>query len=371
MPIDKNRQRVSAHPPVFLYSAKTQFSNAGDALINRELLKLLRSHGEIQAMSGGAPADFINEVGLQAREVVFANVSALLTAALRLRLSGRCVYLVQTPGDMGASAVNTAALLRALAAPLFAAAGIRVIQVGASLGHMTPLQLRLFAWRTRFMHGLGLRDPISLMAAQTAGFQHTAYFPDLAFAYDGIPSGKKRHGGQIALSFRDDFISQDERHRMMEKIRSGLDQLTEKPQLSIVVQVSKDRIFAEIMKEELSDWSPTIVELSSLSALRDYYSDIDIMISNRLHALLWSGLAGAVPVAVANREVNRKIIGLYEGVKLSEFVVLDNQVVNIEKFWNNLDQYRSAFSAAYRAQHEKIHPLMNEIISGDRSAQRV
>ena len=44
--------------PIFFLRVKTQFGNLGDALINRELIRLLASHGDLVINLGKAPPRF-------------------------------------------------------------------------------------------------------------------------------------------------------------------------------------------------------------------------------------------------------------------------------------------------------------------------
>lgn len=361
--------KAGRKPPLFFYSAKTQFSNAGDALINRELTRLLRARGKIVAISGAAPSNFIAEIGLNDDELISGKEVKLILEAIRARLMGRIVYLVQTPGDIGAGGSVVPALVRAVLAPVLAILGIRIIHVGASLSETSRFKLTLLAWRSIFLQGLGLRDHRSLETAADSRFRNFCYFPDLAFGAGFSPRSlkeekeKHKNGIRIALSFRGDKFSSRQREDLISVIRKSLAKIPEVSSVKIVVQVDMDLTFSRQILEGLADWEPELVHTLSIEALRVIYSEADVILTNRLHALLLAALSGAAPIAMVDALRNKKVVGLLEGLGLADLVCDVSDSEFLEKFIARIDDVRGRFAEAAREEHRKIVSTFDSIIS--------
>lgn len=295
--------------PIFFYSARTQASNAGDALINRELLRLLRAKGEIRAISGGMPPAFLHEMELAADEVIGANnidlFKALFTQALH---GGGQLYLVLTPGDIFGGASKDG-IARGLVFPILRALGVRIIRIGASIGKFTPLRARTEAWLSRWSYFLGLRDAISIAAANGYGMKHIGPFPDLAFMLDRV-ARPARPIHTAALCLRDDHSNDADREKLVRSIDSLL-AADSALQVVCVVQVERDESFMRRLTERYQASHRTrFVQESRIDALLALYDDVDIVITNRLHSMLMAVSRGALPVALLDHEANRKIVGI-------------------------------------------------------------
>lgn len=354
--------------PIFFYSAKTQFSNAGDALINRELVDLLRKRGRVVAISGGAPSAFIAEVGLREQELVPGKEASLILKALAAGVRGRRAYLVQTPGDMGSGGGVGPALLRAAVTPVLALFGVKIIHVGASLSETSPFKLSLLAWRSRFMQGFGLRDPRSLKTATSSNFKNIHYFPDLAFGLEARPQvSKQTPGVRLALSFRGDQLGQGERDALLSVLNQSLEKLPAIASVKVVVQVDRDLEFARRIVETLARWNPELEHTLSIEGLRTAYAETDIILTNRLHALLLAALSGAAPVAVVDPERNKKVVGLLEGLGLADLVCALTDSDFLARFVPRQEEVRSRFLTVARGERQKIAATLDGILSSRRA----
>lgn len=349
--------------PFFLFSADTQFSNIGDALINRELLKLLRARGQILATRGSASDEFLNEIDLRKCEIVGSSKIELLLAALRKRLSGHAVFLILTPGDMVGHQSIIKSIARTVSFALAASLGLKILQVGVSLSNQPKMELTLFAIRTIFMTSIGIRDPMSMKYAKESGFRKAHYFPDLAF---GIPP-KSRNAEikstlSIAISFRDDHLLPNQKTAIAASLKLALSRLEGSPKVHITVQVKKDVEFAEMLAEELKPWTPEIYENLSIDGFSQVYEKCDIIISNRLHALLLGGINGALPIPFIDKKSNTKILGLFEGLGLKDLVCLYEQ----DLFIPNSNRIRDLSNTFYQSalnEHRLLKKAFDKSIS--------
>src|SRR5688572_9526835 len=88
----------------FFFSPRTNYENAGDALINRELLRILRGYGEIHASRSGAPQRFLDEIRLDPKEIRYETRLGLWAAAFAAGTKARIrreqpPFMILAPGD--------------------------------------------------------------------------------------------------------------------------------------------------------------------------------------------------------------------------------------------------------------------------------
>lgn len=303
---------------IFFFSARTQYSNAGDALINRELLRLVRAYGRVRAIAADAPPAFRLEIGLDDGELIAGGLRGLVSEIVRVLLAGQEVYLLQTPGGMRGGTVRLREVVRALGMPFLALVGIRAVRVGVSVGDLPPGRARLLAWQSRFMRLLGLRDVRSRSSAAKAGCRNVAPFPDLALQLQACVAPRAAQDSvDVALAFRDDRMTPADREALVEALHSALSG-TAIGSLSIVVQVSSDRTFANVLEARLAQWRPRLVQSLSIEALMGHYAGVHIVLSNRLHALFMAGLSGAAPIPLVDPGRDGKVLGAFEEMGLAD-----------------------------------------------------
>jgi len=347
----------------FYFSAVKQYSNAGDALINHQLIELMRRHGSVCAFRGNAPLDFVKEIGLLKEEIFNYGMIRMLASAVKDRLVGKEVFFVQAPGDMSSAPVNMNSVFRSAVVACFSFFGVRTIQVGASLGNLTANELLWLARKTKYMHYFGLRDSISLKKAETAKLKNFGYFPDLAFAATAKPTNVASSDEiRVALSFRSDQLDESEINIIIENLGKVMSTFDGKVKLKIVTQVEKDIIFSKKCKEILSSLNPDIVHSLKISNLEKIYSDVDIVFSNRLHVLLLSGVCGALPVGVVDNRFNSKIIGLFDEIRVGDLIYHDARLIDINALAKNRLSMRQHFLNAAKKENIEIHDKFKKVV---------
>ncbi|TCU06827.1 polysaccharide pyruvyl transferase family protein [Rhizobium sullae] len=318
----------------FFFSANTQFDNAGDALINRELLKVLRVHGSVRAARSGAPETFLGQLRLEEGELQYKGRRDLWLAAcmegLKAQFFGaRHPFLVLTPGDPGGP-LDIDVFVRGALMLALNLVGVRIVRLGVSLNRMSSGRLWLEAFLSRFYVHFGTRDMLSLSRAQNAGFRNVTYFPDFSLALSPAKRLHQRdhHVARIAVSLRDDNLDGDSRRALIAKLKQVLEAFSageHKISLHFVAQVGAD---ADFMRELAACYGgPSgcmLTEEQNLGRLAELYSSTDIIISNRLHSLLFASANGAIPFGLLVPEKNKKIVALLRDL-------------NLTRHWTSLD----------------------------------
>lgn len=354
------QKRIVKH---FFYSAQTQHSNAGDALINRELIKLMREHGKISCYTPKTPKNFLSEIGLKEKEAINGGLLKLLILIFSSRFKGEKVFLVQTPGDISLVKTTLNDVFKTLLFIVLSLLGIKILHLGVSLGDFSKTQKYNMRIRTLFAHSIGIRDELSMKKAQKIGLKHYQYFPDLSF---NVPAQIKtiKEIKNIGLSFRNDHLDELKQNELIDNLKKSFpkDKFLDL-NFTIIVQVERDLSFAKKIQSELSYLKSELLEIYSLSNLGNLYSNLDLVISNRLHVLLFSALNGAYFIAYVEKNSNKKIIGMFEFLGLTENIIEHYNPIDINHVESNINRLNNNFHKVSNIQNKEIIEIFSNIVA--------
>lgn len=325
-------------PAYAVLKLDTQFENAGDALIIRELVKLSAPHAKTIVFLSNAPPEFTSLVAPK-DGVTNGTISerggaaALVFFLLKKRLMGARCYYFLIPGGLNGEKSLRGFLAGVVSTAILAAlsvAGVKVCQVGVSLERIGPRHAKLLRWRSRFMHRFLVRDPISFSYGRRLGVEVQDTIPDLAF---NLPRSESAGALDIAFSFRTDKDPSSE-----QPFRDLVELVTTRAGPSVtfrfIAQVARDAKFMEDLANSTRLRFPGRVYFTDCHRSIDdaffEYRKCRSVVSNRLHALLLGIHAGATPVAVINSELDQKISGLFSEIDLAEQIVHLEDVARVE-----------------------------------------
>jgi|GEM_PF-452002 len=373
---------MACQPPAAFLSIKTQFDNIGDALINRELCRLVASRADTWVDFSRAPENFERAMGVSSlpnlttlRRWGFAR---LLREIIRQRLSGRACYLFLNPGGLGGSRLSLKGRLSATTYNILLSAmriaGVRICHAGISFDPMRAPELLIARWRRRLLHSFTVRDSLSLRYVDSVGMPADSIVPDLSFNLYSAPvpsaNAPRRH---IAFSFRFDGKSTND--AIKHAVRRVIETNGADCEYLFVAQVSRDmsgmkRLSA--IATEAGAAARVISCVDDIDGLCDVYSTCRAIFSNRLHALLMAAHAGAIPFALISRGQQPKIEGMFEDLGLGQWLidvdavadwqmpeefdrnVLEAQCVALQSHFDTLLQSPRCVSADSRS--EKLSP---------------
>jgi polysaccharide pyruvyl transferase WcaK-like protein len=350
------------------FSLKTQFENVGDALINREMIRLSALYGQAHVDLSRCPDSFKQTLGLDGTAVIYDGFVPLCKAMLACRLKGGlCYYYLSPGGYVGELELKhiPAKILNTLALMFFFLLGIRICLVGVSYERLGPRNIALQKIRTRLLYRHILRDGISLTYAQNKGMKTDGVMPDLAFnIFTQEPKALKnlKHPERVAFSFRvDQFAEQKE--KVFDTVKAILSVLPKETAISIVSQVNRDRAGMQEMKSLIEKMGHTVDftdGADSVDTCLAAYAPCDLVISNRLHSLLIGASVTGHLIAVTGEGKNRKIEGILE-----EIGCPDHQIAAGETGTDKLNSMvRSALSHSVdgRAQRESLQKAFQEFL---------
>lgn len=305
--------------PIFFVRVKTQFENLGDALINRELIRLLSGHGDLVLILSGVPDRFArwidNAIPSDAIRTGWLGYWRRLGWAL---LCGRRCWVVLNPGgyvgEVGPFSMigklAGAARLRGLRI-----LGCKTMLVGVSYERLGQRLMTSLRAQARALDFHAPRDCLTAQYCSANGITYDKIMPDLAFALEPLPNGKERAAKALA-SFRQQ-PGQDPISSLCELLPANF-------QLDFTWQVDTDAAYQQHLHNRWTDLGNLSISLpltEGIEAARKVYQTYRIVYSNRLHVLLLAMSAGAYAVPVLKPGHGQKIRGIYEDLGLQSRIV--------------------------------------------------
>lgn len=301
-----------------------RLDNLGDEVIFVTLARLLQKYGALRIK--GRSEIFLGE---------FSPDGSLLVSRIRRvihRLRGGVIVNVSAPG--GGIAAQSKVIVVEPKPSFFRRLVKMVIQekcilIGSSVPQQNPgRNFRPFDW-------YGLRDHESLRALQGAGIDSATYFPDLAFLIEKrqavVPETIRT---RILFSLRKDVPDVKVDSDRADLTGAAFDQIVhslpsaKRKYASLFFQVDEDFLFMkELAKKSDLDFRHEKLNRSDFMA---FYANGQVVVSNRLHCLLFGAIGGAVPIALIYRE-HRKIVSLFETVGWEGLIVYVEEYMKVNQ----------------------------------------
>ncbi len=319
------------HRIVSFFNINTQFDNVGDALINRELVKLASNHGPVVVNLSNCPPRFRETLRLEGLpNVTLVDGSfALFSKLFKHRMGGGIpIFLLKPGGYFGG--LGSSFLFKAIAVLLFqsllALFGTKICQIGISYERLSRFHSLFLRIRRPLLHALYVRDEKSFNYAKRLGLKPDGIKPDLAFNIYEQAVESSSSVKNIALSFRTDQYPQqiDQIAILVKWLVNSLNKYGLE-QIVFVAQVKRDQQPADqlsgMIEKEFGVKAPVVVCFDSIGDCEQAYATCDLIISNRLHSLLIGGSRCSKLLGCVSENANEKIMGLFDTLNLTDHLV--------------------------------------------------
>ena len=345
----------------------TQPSNVGDLLINKMLIKELARHGNVYVDCYNCPDDF--------RDVLFENmdnvidlwkeyhytVKRLNFIKFRNILKKKSIKLfTQSPGPF--TKIHFLPLRLALNAihKIVSMVNIPFVRIGNCCSEALAKGEVI---SESYVDSYYLRSHQSVEYLKKMTDRSVYYFPDLSFLYSF--DLRKYDKKKIAVfCFRevtgnlDSFIS-GLKYFVSKLLENGY-------KIKIAYQVKSDEAFSKyiysIFKCDKVSYHENLIWYNQL----DFYKDVNIVFSNRLHSLLIGAMYGAIPVAFTNSEnVVRKISDVFDSsisTISKELLLSETSYKNINSIIIDSDSYRKKLAFHIQENSRICRLLINELV---------
>lgn len=306
---------------ISFFSIKTQFENVGDALINREMIRLALGNGDAVVDISRCPPEFASLLapgGNTLGHISWIKSSeALFRRMLAERLRGnKCYYYISPGGYLGErkGAQYATGMMNTAALGMMKAIGVRIIHIGVSYERLGPWHARLLRGRTGLIASHFTRDTESAAYARSLGLRVDEVMPDLAFgAFGSLPESEGKRI-EVAFSFRTDQ-SAAMRAQFSDLVMQLSAALPTQIPFRFVCQVERDAPFLRELAEATTARPASFHDVSgNIDNCMRLYDTCTHIVSNRLHALLVGLIRGARPVPLVDAAHNQKIIGIFSSL---------------------------------------------------------
>ena len=362
----------------FFFNAKTQHQNLGDALISRELLRTLSSKGTVYVFKGGMPASFLASIQAE-KYTIYSSylrfVSYLIIKSIYGLIARRSnSYFVLNPGGFGNNKnLGVKDKLRqaflVLNYAVLAVMGVRIMRLGASFGPFTNDRLYFEKLKNAFMYRNTVRDPISLAYAHQNGLKNMSYFPDFALAmpFESYVKGEELASEKpypyyvVSLRSEDHIYNEYQVNRIKEIAQLNPDvELVFSAQVEFDVEFNKE--LARTFKQQ--GLNSRFVECQNEDALFTLYRGAKLVFSNRLHVLLFALRQGVVSIPLVTEGKNKKIIGIFEDLQLTQLIQYVDAPLLSNK-GDNIPLVAKELPSLFARKAEQISSILDGILTDE------
>lgn len=319
----------------YFISARTQFDNLGDSLINEVLFSVARAKGTLHTDCQNVPENYKHVTGITSTET-YDSSWQFYKKLIYLKLQGHDVTYLLKPGHIFTLADSVKQIIHdsitIFIFTVFKLIGIKIKRFGASLSPFSPISLIMEKIKAHLTTTLSYRENYSREFLEKNCFKNIIFCPDLLFYPDYQPlKPLQKDTIKIAFSFRASPLKKGNDIAYMTMIKDFIKRLSQESnyELIAVSQVSRDTVFQqeliEITGKNIQHYMYDCT-VAGRENIADAYKQADIIISNRLHGLLNSAIFGCHPVAFVTED-NHKVIGVLETAGLNHLILCaDNYV---------------------------------------------
>ncbi|MDD1414842.1 polysaccharide pyruvyl transferase family protein [Dolichospermum sp. ST_con] len=368
---------------VIFYSAKTQYQNLGDMIINREMLLQLRPYGKLIVDDKDVPEWFCKDLEINSDErssnhgISFENL--IIWYAFKAFFQKKYkIYFVIKPGHFYGE-LRFISLFKLFYFAIIKILGVRICRFGASIGPFTKATNFLEIFKSKLMYFYSVRDSLSKEYAHQIGIEKVVLFPDLAWLIqtpNKTVTPAKIYGKYVIFSFRNFTITNTLQNSMEYKnnLFKSLDEIvglvcqTLSYNLVISYQVDQDRDLCQELMQKYKNACKVflIEERIDLQSAYNLYSGAYMVFSNRLHVLMLAMLSRALPVGVLDVIGHGKITGIFDDAKLTKLLIniySQNCVADtVSYIIDNEDTIKKEIEYCFETRKNEARNLLNAIM---------
>lgn len=337
-----------------------QYENIGDIVLRRPLADWLRTVGNLHVFVGrNAPKDYISALKLSDKDIVYTSFSKWYLRALQGVLSRKCVYAFK-PGEIQMSLAGMKEHLAML--PVVSIMSLThqpVLRIGSGSRNFSRLPMMLMKPSVAASGLVYWRDPDT---AEYLGCGKV--MPDLGFASGDPFISSDASRSAMVVSMRGDVVYPNQKWISAVKSFAQLKNLS----IVVVTQVERDSECSQKLARDLDadivDWNGRD-HLAQEAKLRDVYRKTRVVVSDRLHVLIYAFVHGAIPIAVlcnSSKKIARHFSAIdIEGVDISVDSLADAQSV-VRAMSQVFDMQIELFSKLESAR-SRLAELRDQVIS--------
>ena len=347
----------------------TQPTNVGDLIINKMLIEEVSKYGKVYVDCCNLPSEFTNVLLCDNSNLI--NVYDIFHISLKRLDIIRCKNLMKkenvslftsSPGPIkSVKLTDLRDVAMFLIHRLVKSAGVKLFSIGNCCSGIGAIeQNKKF---DKSIEHYFLRSFQSVSFMKNAGI-NASYIPDLAFLY--ARKADRRRDNQrkkIAFCFRE--IAQSTlllewcKDTAMKFIKIGY-------QIVIIHQVQKDSIICKKIYDFINDENVTLVDEGLWYHNLNFYNDVEVVFSNRLHSLLIGGIYGAIPYAIMSDDrETKKISDVFKSSFFGghdRFMSKVESQVDVDEILATIPQLRNEFDTIVEKNCNQCSDIIKELV---------
>lgn len=334
------------------FEVKTQFSNLGDALINSCLIKMLSQKGELCICIDGVPKKFINKLDIPSSAIIFNNKKLFY---IDMYVNKQKKIMFMNPGDESGELSLSQFIKKCLGLLKYVAikfSGTDLVRIGVSYNNLGKLRTRYLKLLSKIIRLHYVRDTISLNELKDKGVYINGLIPDLAFLLEFQPKNNIPTKYALVSIRKYENVS-------FSDVNEYLKNIIQKDTWDWSFQVEADENYIKNLISINSDKIEVKDLTFSISNARNFYSEYEYVITNRLHVLLLAVSVGCKTIALLQKEKNKKIEGILNDLGLDNLVCFIEDVD--KKILPQYDEYSEALKSSYIKMNNVVTDGINKI----------
>lgn len=358
------------------YQTKTQFSNAGDALINRELIGLLRHYGKIHANCGkNIPGEFVKSLDIKDEEKIETSSVGwflfILKCAFVSKFKKDKVFIFSGLGDAHGGRIKAVVknYVASLVLLIYRIFGVRIVRIGRSYGKLTKAMEISERFRSLFVTDCYVRDTQSLEYCKKIGLKKVNLCPDMSWLLRHKVEQLNKNKA-IFLTFKGSTYNNTDAEYEEAVITQCNHMLSffrqvygEALKVYVGYQVKADKQLCHKIYEQFhAEYNMIFMEEQmKLDTMDKVYSKVDFHISNRMHSLLFGYKYGSLPIALIDTNKHIKIVATYRDCGLENLMVdvfNDEFSKKAEKIVENKEE---EFNKLIKCEDEQVQKIISVI----------
>ncbi|WP_158856669.1 hypothetical protein [Lunatibacter salilacus] len=321
-----------------LYIVATQYDNMGDLLINKCLIDALAEYGEVYLDTKAVPDHFKN-ILLENENVIELNtLTNVSTKGKGLFLipflnKFKFTHVFKSPGPFG-GAITLLDKIRYLSFlylfKILSNKGSKIFLLGNDLIIRSDFDIYFFKKLSSVVNPFYVRSFHNVRLFQNHNIE-VKYVPDLCFLVNSnLNFSTFINSKKVAISFRDmnDSVLDVNIFNSVSIFISYY--LSQGYSIVIFYQVQRDYDYNNMLFSKFNHSKNIIFKDSVLKwEDRSFYSDIEVVLSNRLHVLLLAQCYNTIPIGIIDSNIKtEKILNIFESINQSHFIF---NLLDVEK----------------------------------------
>jgi hypothetical protein len=313
---------------IVYFSARTQFENMGDLLINRALLLIVNDEAELVIDTKNVPSWYIDLLTADLKRIKLVKsffYYSLIRQAMRKKSNNRLFLFLKPGGYIGINNIKMGSFrfLQGILFRLLHVFSINVVRAPSSHSNSSKIWKLIDRFRLSAVDAQLIRDSLSIELLEKQNF-NVQKIPDLAFYYFKNNNDTIFNSANVSkLSFEYTISFRKPRNLIdFEIYKSVLTFVKNKTaNIAFTSQVEFDDTINSGFSSELN--TPIFIynrDKITIQNVLDTYSKSKFVISNRLHVLLVALLCGATPIALVGPN-DKKIKGVFEDLGLERLII--------------------------------------------------